>query len=60
MTRFPKNTIVVPRLLYFVLHDKSGQTVIAALHVKDVVDHGEEAAFIIFTRCHKNSEKSRK
>jgi hypothetical protein len=52
--------ITALRLLYFVLHVKIGQAVIAALHKKDEEDHREEAAFIILARCHKNSEKLRK
>jgi hypothetical protein len=30
---------IVPQLLCFVLHDKSSQTVFAALHEKDAEDH---------------------
>jgi hypothetical protein len=47
----------VSQLLIFVLHDKRGQAVIAALQEKDEEDHGEESASITWARCHKNSEK---
>jgi hypothetical protein len=47
-------------LLIFVLHDESGQIVIAALREKDEEDHGEESAFITLARCPKNSEKIKK
>jgi hypothetical protein len=40
-----------------VLHVKSGQALIAALHKKDEKDHEEEVMFIIKARCQKNSEK---
>jgi hypothetical protein len=43
-----------------VLKDKSIPTVFAALHKKDAEDNKEEDAFIIQTRCHKNSEKKKK
>jgi hypothetical protein len=44
-----------------VLKDKSIPTVFAALHKKDAEDNKEEEdAFIIQTRCHKNSEKKKK
>jgi hypothetical protein len=44
-----KGTVVqdVPRLLIFVLHDKSGQAAIAACCEKNEEDYGEESATII-------------
>jgi hypothetical protein len=36
----------VLRLLYFVLHEKNGQAIIAALHEKEEEYHKEEAMFI--------------
>jgi hypothetical protein len=50
----------VPRLLFLVLHDKSGQTVLAALYEKDAEKYGEEDALIKQARCQKNLEKRRK
>jgi hypothetical protein len=47
-------------LLIFVLHNKSGQALIAALQEKDEEDPGEESAFIILGRCHNYSEKIKK
>jgi hypothetical protein len=41
----------VPLLLIFVLHNKSGQAVIAALQEKDEEDHGEESTSITLARC---------
>jgi hypothetical protein len=46
-------------LQFFVLHVKSGQAVIVALHEKDVENYGEEDALIIWTRCPKNLDKTR-
>jgi hypothetical protein len=43
-----------------VLHVKSCQTVIAALHEKDEKDNKEEVAFITHARCQKNAKKSKK
>jgi hypothetical protein len=40
-------------LLFFVLHVKSSQAVIAALHEKDVENYGEVDTLIIQTRCQK-------
>ncbi len=48
----------MPRLLFLVLHDKSGQTVLAALYEKDA--EKEEDALIKQARCQKNLEKRRK
>jgi hypothetical protein len=50
----------VPSLLICVLHDVSGQAVIAASQEKDEEDHREESAFIRLGGCHKNSEKIKK
>ncbi len=50
----------MPQLLFFVLHDKRGQTIMAALYEKDAENYGEEGALIIWTRCQKNLEKRRK
>jgi len=36
----------VPRLLFFVQHDESGQTVLAALYEKDAEKYGEEDVLI--------------
>jgi hypothetical protein len=47
-------------LLFFVLQDQSGQTVIDALYEKDAEIYGEEDALIKQTRCQKNLEKRRK
>ncbi len=33
---------IVPRLRFFVLHEESGQTVLAALHGRDAEKYGEE------------------
>ncbi len=52
--------VSVPSLLIFVLHDVSGQAMIAASQEKDEEDHGEESAFIKLGRCHKNSEEIKK
>jgi hypothetical protein len=43
-----------------VLQDKSIQTIFAALHKKDAEDNKEKDAFIILTKCHRNSEKKKK
>jgi hypothetical protein len=58
---FRNNFADGPRLLCFVLHNKSMQTVLAVLHEKDAEDHKEEEdAFIIQTRCHENSKKMKR
>jgi hypothetical protein len=46
--------------LYFVVHDESGQTVLAALYEKDAEKYGEEDEIVKQTRCQKNLEKRRK
>ncbi len=50
----------MPRLLIFVLHDKSGQAAIAALREKYEEDHGEESATIILAGRLKILRKLRK
>jgi hypothetical protein len=44
----------MPRLLIFVLQNKRGQAVIAALQEKDEEDQGEETASITLARSLKN------
>jgi hypothetical protein len=41
----------VLQLLFFVLHDESGQTVLAALYEKDAKKFGEENAIVKQDRC---------
>jgi hypothetical protein len=50
----------VPRLLSFVLHNKSGRAAIAALREKYEEDHGEESATIILAGRLKILRKLRK
>ncbi len=50
----------MPGLLFFVLHDESGHTVLAALYQKDAENYGEEDALIKQARNQKNFEKRMK
>jgi hypothetical protein len=54
---YNNNNNICAAVALFVLNDKSGQAVFAALYKKYEEDHREEDAFIIQTRCHKNSKK---
>jgi hypothetical protein len=47
----------VPRFLFFVLHEVSGLTFLAASLLKDEKDHGEEYELLKQARIHKILEK---
>jgi hypothetical protein len=47
----------VSRFPFFVLHDQSGQTILAAFYEKDAENNEEEDAPVKKTRCQKNIEK---
>jgi riboflavin synthase len=52
--------VCATQLLIFVLQVMSSQAMITVLQENEEGDHGEESAFIILGRCHKNSEKNKK